>query len=311
MSVAAAAAGRRMAASASISTSIAGSMSRFTSTIVVAGRIAPNISRVRAPDRLPLPDVGHINARANDVARRRARLRECRSDVRERLFRLRVRVADADEPAVRPRSQSSRTPRSDGQPAPRASSRRSVPMVCRWRSLRGSSSRLRGCPASRSSAPCARSASARRPARAAGKCREVDVAQGPWLRQRFRHRSAHVAPSEAVAHDERCNRRASGAARHDRSRASRPRRPETPSAAALTSALGILALRARGLRGRSHHDDEIALAMAVKDARKESALDGKPAKRLSAGCSAGVFTVAITPTRSSPAACSRCRRRRD
>ena len=55
---------------------------------------------VRAADRLPLRDVGHVDARAHDVADAGARLRERRGDVGERLARLRVRVAVPDDLAV-------------------------------------------------------------------------------------------------------------------------------------------------------------------------------------------------------------------
>ena len=49
-----------------ISTSMSGSIKRFTSTMVVAGLTDPNTSHV-CGRLLPLIDIGHINARPHDI----------------------------------------------------------------------------------------------------------------------------------------------------------------------------------------------------------------------------------------------------
>src|SRR6185436_2934516 len=56
---------------------------------------------VRAADLLPFGDVRDVHARADDVLPRRTGALERRLDVAQRLDRLRVRVAGADELAVR------------------------------------------------------------------------------------------------------------------------------------------------------------------------------------------------------------------
>ena len=55
-------------ASASISTSMSGSMRRLTSTIDVVGRIVTEDLAVGATNRLPVADdVGHVHARPDDL----------------------------------------------------------------------------------------------------------------------------------------------------------------------------------------------------------------------------------------------------
>jgi hypothetical protein len=55
---------------------------------------------VRAPDGFPVGDVHHVDARAHDVGERRSGLLERGRDVRDRLARLRARVAVADDAAL-------------------------------------------------------------------------------------------------------------------------------------------------------------------------------------------------------------------
>ena len=59
-------------ASASISTSIRGSISALTPSIAAAGGAAPKTSCVRAPDLLPAADVGDVHAGPHHVLGRRA-----------------------------------------------------------------------------------------------------------------------------------------------------------------------------------------------------------------------------------------------
>ena len=76
---------------------MSGAISRDTSTIEQAGRIARKHFAVRASDRFPLTDVDDVDTRAHDILQRRACARERRRDVGERLLRLPVRVARADD----------------------------------------------------------------------------------------------------------------------------------------------------------------------------------------------------------------------
>ena len=84
-------------ASASISTSMSGSISFATSTIDVAGRMRAEDFAVRLADRFPVEDVGDVHARAHDVLEGGARLLQGAADVGEDLHRLRARVALADD----------------------------------------------------------------------------------------------------------------------------------------------------------------------------------------------------------------------
>ena len=118
---------RTTTASASISTRISGAISRDTSTSVQAGRMRAEDLAVRASDRLPVRDVDDVDARAHDVGQRRAGARKRRVDVRDRLHRLRVRVAPRRRCRPRRRSPWCRRRTPARRRAPRASSRRSAP----------------------------------------------------------------------------------------------------------------------------------------------------------------------------------------
>ena len=87
-------------ASASISISISGEMSRRTSTMLVAGRMVAEHLAVRPGELLPAADVGHVHPGAHDVVQRRAGPPERRLDVLERLRRLGVGIPHADDRAV-------------------------------------------------------------------------------------------------------------------------------------------------------------------------------------------------------------------
>ena len=101
----------RRIASASISTSIAGSISALTSTIAVAGRIAPNTSPCARPT---FSQSARCSSRRCACGRRRRRARppcaSAASMFAQRLLRLGVGVARTDDRAVAPRSPSCRTP---------------------------------------------------------------------------------------------------------------------------------------------------------------------------------------------------------
>jgi hypothetical protein len=91
-------------ASASISTSISGSISRLTSTIEVVGPDRREDLAVRSADGFPVAgDVGHVDSRAHDILERSAGAFERRADVRKRLQRLRAGVVLADERTIRSR----------------------------------------------------------------------------------------------------------------------------------------------------------------------------------------------------------------
>src|SRR6058998_2022382 len=58
---------------------------------------------MRTPDGLPMRDVGHVQARADDILESCTRLLERAADVAQRLHRLRVRIAGTHDLAARVR----------------------------------------------------------------------------------------------------------------------------------------------------------------------------------------------------------------
>ena len=91
-------------ASASISTSMSGSIKRFTSTMVVAGPDRPKHLPMCAADFLPLIDIGHINARPHDIRNRCAGPHERRFNRLQGLNGLRVGIILPHESCSRHRS---------------------------------------------------------------------------------------------------------------------------------------------------------------------------------------------------------------
>ena len=86
-----------MTASASISTSIPGSMSCFTSTIVAAGRIVANASPWSAADRFPVGDPRDVHPRPDHVLQSGTGTRQGGANRRQGLHGLRVGIALADQ----------------------------------------------------------------------------------------------------------------------------------------------------------------------------------------------------------------------